>query len=46
MNNLGDRSRRRRRVEPPQKGRFTEPFVDGAGYSKTAHDDEWNHTVQ
>jgi hypothetical protein len=32
-------------VVPPQKGKFVEPFADG-GESRTAHDDEWNHSVQ
>eukprot|EP00227_Mantoniella_beaufortii_P002150 CAMPEP_0197613594 /NCGR_PEP_ID=MMETSP1326-20131121/59098_1 /TAXON_ID=1155430 /ORGANISM="Genus nov. species nov., Strain RCC2288" /LENGTH=295 /DNA_ID=CAMNT_0043182457 /DNA_START=68 /DNA_END=955 /DNA_ORIENTATION=+ len=51
LSNLRDRTRRRRRVEPPQKGKFKEPFEDinssfTGGTSATAHDDEWNHTVQ
>ena len=41
--NLRDRTRRRRRVAPPQKGKFVEPFAD---VSPTSHDDEWNHSVQ
>lgn len=43
LSNLKDRTRRRRRVAPPQKGKFVEPFAD---VSPTSHDDEWNHTVQ
>ena len=44
LRNLKDRdTRRRRRVTPPQKGKFVEPFAD---MSPTAHDDEWNHSVQ
>jgi len=41
--NLRDRTRRRRHVAPPQKGKFVEPFAD---VSPTSHDDEWNHSVQ
>jgi len=44
LGGLRDRERRRRRVVPPQKGKFVEPFADGG--SRTAHDDEWNHSVQ
>ena len=43
LSNLRDRTRRRRQVTPLQKNKFIEPFVD---FSPTAHDDEWNHTVQ
>ena len=43
LSNLKDRTRRRRRVAPPQKGTFVEPFAD---VRPTSHDDEWNHTVQ
>lgn len=43
LGGLRDRERRRRRVTPTEKGKFVEPFAD---ISRTAHDDEWNHTVQ
>ena len=35
LGGLRDRERRRRRVGPPQKATFVEPFAD-----------EWNHSVQ
>ena len=43
LGGLRDRTRRRRQVVPPQKNKFKEPFED---VSPTAHDDEWNHSVQ
>lgn len=43
LGGLRDRTRRRRVVTPPQKGKFKEPFLE---QSRTAHDDEWNHSVQ
>lgn len=39
LGGLRDRERRRRRVGPPQKATFVEPFADGSA-------DEWNHSVQ
>ena len=42
LGGLRDRERRRRRVMPPQKGKFVEPFAEGSG----TFDDEWNHSVQ
>ena len=43
LGGLRDRERRRRRVMPPQKGKFVEPFAEG---SRISSDDEWNHSVQ
>ena len=43
LGGLRDRTRRRRQVVPPQKNKFKEPFED---VSPTAHDYEWNHSVQ
>ena len=43
LGGLRDRERRRRRIVPPQKGKFVEPFAEG---SRISSDDEWNHSVQ
>ena len=46
LSGLKDRTRRRRQVVPPQKNKFVEPFDGVSTMNPTAHDDEWNHTVQ